>query len=222
MREGFPLLAKCGRRDEASTRGARYPGSYHEALAGPSSSEGVHLGALASALGNRELQSGTAIVQSGAIGDRRNVFCYFATWRIRPGWPSENSLDSWYTNLVTSAMLARQVTLLDPLSTTLTPLLRYSYKLFVALEKVNSFVIKQIRTLCAKHPEYGVPLHSVFTSHESPVTGHASVPSICMPFIFKRLQTPFPATPFFSHLYKTPGVGIPQANLLCVTRPPIP
>ena len=31
-------------------------------------------------------------------------------------------------------------------------------------------------------------------------------PSICNSPIFISLQIPFPATPFFSHLYKTPGV----------------
>src|ERR1700720_4023801 len=57
--------------------------------------------------------------------------------------------------MVLSTMLARQATLLDPLPTTLTPLLRYSCKLFVARANVKSFAIKQIRTLCAKHPGWG-------------------------------------------------------------------
>src|SRR2546423_1001425 len=33
-----------------------------------------------------------------------------------------------------------------------------------------------------------------------------SSPSIFIPIIFIYLQIPLPATPFFSHLYKTPGV----------------
>src|SRR5712672_275402 len=33
-----------------------------------------------------------------------------------------------------------------------------------------------------------------------------SLPSICMSIVFKRLQNPFTATLFLSHLYKTPGV----------------
>jgi hypothetical protein len=34
-----------------------------------------------------------------------------------------------------------------------------------------------------------------------------------MPRIFKHLQIPFRATPFFSHAYKTAGVGHPPAFL---------
>src|SRR5713101_227973 len=37
----------------------------------------------------------------------------------------------------------------------LTPLLRYSYKLFVASKKINSFTSRQIRTLSAKYPGWG-------------------------------------------------------------------
>jgi hypothetical protein len=54
----------------------------------------------------------------------------------------------------------------DPVGVTtrcLTPLLTYSCELFVEAKKVNSFAIKQIQTLSAKHPGWGVsaqPLHS--------------------------------------------------------------
>jgi hypothetical protein len=78
-------------------------------------------------------------------------------------------------------MLARQTSLRNHLPSTLTPLLRYSCKLFVAPENLNSFAINQIQTLCAKHPGYGVPLH---TSHEPRVTDH----------VFAR--------PLFSHSYE--------------------
>jgi hypothetical protein len=54
--------------------------------------------------------------------------------------------------MTTSDVLARQITLLDSLPTTLTPLLRYSYKLFVVPKKAISFRIKQIQTLLTKHP----------------------------------------------------------------------
>src|SRR5216684_1330643 len=51
------------------------------------------------------------------------------------------------TSTITYVMLARQIILPRPSSTKLTPLLRYSCKLFVAPKKVNSFGIKQIQTL---------------------------------------------------------------------------
>jgi hypothetical protein len=57
-------------------------------------------------------------------------------------------------------MLPRQITLPQLLRSAVTPLLRYSCKLFVAPQKVNSFGIKQIQTLSAKHPGVGVP-HTV-------------------------------------------------------------
>ena len=57
--------------------------------------------------------------------------------------------------MITSDMLARQITLLDSLPATLTPLLRYSYKLFCALKEAISFGIKQIQTLLIKHPVLG-------------------------------------------------------------------
>src|SRR6266852_73478 len=57
--------------------------------------------------------------------------------------------------MITSVMLARQIILPRPFPTKLTPLLRYSCKLFVAPKKVNSFAIKQIQTLSAKHPGWG-------------------------------------------------------------------
>ena len=53
--------------------------------------------------------------------------------------------------MITSDMLARQITLLDSLPATLTRLLRYSYKLFCALKEAISFGIKQIQTLLTEH-----------------------------------------------------------------------
>jgi hypothetical protein len=49
-------------------------------------------------------------------------------------------------------MLVRQTILLDAPQIALTPLLRYSCKLFVALAKVKAFGISQIRTLLPEHP----------------------------------------------------------------------
>ena len=52
-------------------------------------------------------------------------------------------------------MLSRQIIFSRSPQTTLTPLLRYCYKLFVAPKKVNPFGIKQIQTLSAKYPGWG-------------------------------------------------------------------
>jgi hypothetical protein len=49
-------------------------------------------------------------------------------------------------------MSVRQTILLGPPQTTPTPFLRYSCKLFVALSRIKSFGIKQIRTLLPKCP----------------------------------------------------------------------
>ena len=59
-------------------------------------------------------------------------------------------------------MLARQIILPRPLPTKLTPLRPYSCSLLVAPKKVNSFGIKQIQPLFAKHPGCGVPLAAGF------------------------------------------------------------
>jgi hypothetical protein len=64
--------------------------------------------------------------------------------------------------MITYAMLARQVILPRPLALKLTPLLPYSCSLFVAPKRVNSFGIKQIQPLFAKHPGCGVPLAAGF------------------------------------------------------------
>ena len=94
--------------------------------------------------------------------------------------------------MITSVMLARQMSLLPPLPTTLTPFLRYSCKLFAAPKKVNSFVIKQIRTLSANHPGWGVQLcvgsALSATLHPEP----------------RRERYPFPliASPLFSWSYE--------------------
>ena len=121
-------------------------------------------------------------------------------------------------------MLARQAPLLDPLPTTLTPLLRHSCKLFSAPKIANSFAIRQIHTLLANHPGYGY-LCTRVTDHRSPVTSHVWIcphtdhgpqvtshvrqPSIFIGIVFIKLQTPPRATPLFTHLYKTPGGGGP-------------
>ena len=57
--------------------------------------------------------------------------------------------------MITSLMLVRQIPLLEPFPIRLTPLLRYSCKLFVALAKVKFFAIKQIHALCAKYRGVG-------------------------------------------------------------------
>jgi len=52
-------------------------------------------------------------------------------------------------------MLARQIIFSRPLPIKLTPFLPYSCSLFVTPKKVNSFGIKQIQPLFAKHPGCG-------------------------------------------------------------------
>jgi hypothetical protein len=132
----------------------------------------------------REEEIGT---KSGT--ERRNVFLLFC-----PGKRiCEKSLDKRYTNMVISAMLARRVTRLDPLPTTLTPLVRYCCKLLVAPQNPNPFAIKQIQTLSSKCRGYGIRRSSwrtprvgypgtivyelakmsSFTSHRSRVTNRA-------------------------------------------------
>jgi hypothetical protein len=85
-----------------------------------------------------------------------NTICYICQTTLE----LTKSLDRRYTYMVISAMLARQITLHNPLPSTLTALLRYSCKLFVAPQKLKSFAIKQIRTLCAKYRGW-VPLRHV-------------------------------------------------------------
>jgi hypothetical protein len=63
--------------------------------------------------------------------------------------------------MITFVMLARQIILLSTLPAKLTPLLRYSCRLFVALKDVNFFGIKQIHTLSQERPGWGVPLRSL-------------------------------------------------------------
>jgi len=48
----------------------------------------------------------------------------------------------------------------------------YCYKLFVVAENINSFGIKQIQTLCTKHPDGGYRdsrfIRPLLTTHDSP------------------------------------------------------
>ena len=54
--------------------------------------------------------------------------------------------------MISSLVLPRQTTSLDPLPTDLTPFLSYSYSLLRAPKKLNSFRIKQMQPLFRKHP----------------------------------------------------------------------
>jgi hypothetical protein len=131
----------------------------------------------------------------------------------------KKSLDNRYTNMITFVMLARQISLLPPLPTALTPLLRYSYKLFVAPKKVNSFVIKQIQTLSAKHPGWGVQLCvgsalSAALHTEARRERHPS--PYCLPFVFMVLRIAFSASPFLSQTSALPYVF--SSAVLFVTR----
>src|SRR5712692_2129156 len=107
--------------------------------------------------------------------------------------------------MITSVMLARQISLLTPLPTKLTPLLRYSYKLLVAPKKVNSFAIKQIRTLSVKHPGWGLCRRGSRT-HESRVTYANSFP--CHTYEKRAKISFFGVRKFFRcHTYK---IALPQ------------
>jgi hypothetical protein len=81
-------------------------------------------------------------------------------------------------------MLARQVISTAAFPIKLTPLLRHSCRLFVAPKKVNSFGIRQIETLFAKHPGCGVP--STGSSWAS-----ALLLSIFIALCFHNLTKPF-------------------------------
>ena len=72
--------------------------------------------------------------------------------RPAPPLTLKKPLDNRYTDMVTSVMLARQITFFDNPRTKLTPSPTYCCTLFVALKKVNPFGIKQMHALWTKHP----------------------------------------------------------------------
>jgi hypothetical protein len=125
---------------------------------------------------------------------------------------AKKALDNLYTNMITYAMLPRQATFLDPLSITLTPLLRYSCKLFVAPENPNSFAIKQFQTLDANCPGYGIRRSSWRTPG---VWGTVSLTrclcaSVAIDFYrlcFHRVTNPFSRKPFVCTSIQNPGGG---------------
>lgn len=67
--------------------------------------------------------------------------------------------------MITSVMLARQIILPLPCPNRLTPLLRYSCRLFVAPQNVNSFGINQIQTLSAKYRGWGIGIPNATAGH---------------------------------------------------------
>jgi hypothetical protein len=98
----------------------------------------------------------------------------------------------------------------------------YSCELFVVAKKVNSFVIKQIQTLCAEHPGWGYLGYLCFPAvHGSPASVRGSRfcpsfafinlriapshPSNCNILYFMHLRIAFFATPLNSHRCKLPG-----------------
>ena len=64
-------------------------------------------------------------------------------------------LDNSYTNMITSVMLARQITLLRPSPTKLTPFLRYSCSLLPLFLRVASFVFNSLQPLLPKTGGWG-------------------------------------------------------------------
>ena len=96
-------------------------------------------------------------------------------------------------------MLAERITSPSIDQTELTPFPTHSSELFVVSQNVNSFKIKQIHTLAAKHPGWGAP-------NEFNRAASIGVRATLIDFYaqcFHGLTNPFPATPFLSHLYKT-------------------
>jgi hypothetical protein len=102
--------------------------------------------------------------------------------------------------MVTYAMLAGQITLLDALPTKLTPLLRYACGVFAAPKKVNSFAIKQIQPLFQEHRVRGYLCDGQRTL--PPALSFSFVKSfIC------RSYADFAANPFIYRTYANrPGV----------------
>jgi hypothetical protein len=103
--------------------------------------------------------------------------------------------------MVISAMLARQITLLDPLPSTLSPLLRYSCKLFVALPNAKSFAINQFRTLYAKYRGWGYLSDSSALS----ASQRYHLPVFFPPLCFHNLTNPFSRKPFVCRSIQNPG-----------------
>jgi hypothetical protein len=69
------------------------------------------------------------------------------------------------------------------------PLFSYSYALFCAAQNPNSFRFIFFRTLCAKHPGWGIPIFSVHSALKS-----TRATSLADPFI--ACHRPLPAIPF--------------------------
>src|SRR5713101_8135120 len=75
-------------------------------------------------------------------------------------WTSPTSkkvLDNRYTDMITSAMLPRQLTLPPHPPAKLTPSLSYSCSLFALFFALPSFRINHLQPLFTKHPGWGYP-----------------------------------------------------------------
>jgi hypothetical protein len=70
-------------------------------------------------------------------------------------------LDNWYTDMITSRMLPRQLTLPPHPPSKLTPSLSHSCSLFAHFFALPSFRINHLRPLFPKHPGGGYPDASV-------------------------------------------------------------
>ena len=87
---------------------------------------------------------------------------------------SKKVFDNRYTDVITSCMLPRKLTLPTHPLAKLTPSLPYSCRLFAFVPKLPFFRINHLQPLFAKHPGGGVPA-AVFTGHQSQVTSHVLV-----------------------------------------------
>ena len=96
-------------------------------------------------------------------------------------------LDNPCTTMITSAMLVRQTISIVPVSETLTPFPRYSYRLFCTSEKINSHKINHFQTLSVRHPAYGVSLRHLRVLSASVLSPFFDFLSLC----FQNLTNPF-------------------------------
>lgn len=104
--------------------------------------------------------------------------------------------------MITSSMLARQITALRALAEELTPSLRYSCGLFGSPKKLNPHKISNFQTLFAKHPGCGVSLRHPCVLCVSAISLLVDFLTLC----FHNLTNPFSRNPFPFTSMQNPGV----------------
>jgi hypothetical protein len=104
---------------------------------------------------------------------------------------SKKVLDNRYTDMITSPMLSRQLTLPADPPAELTPSLPYSCSLLALVPALPSFRINHLQPLFAKHPGGGT--QHVHAEHR--VHSHMFSPWRIRSFVFIFLQIPLPGVP---------------------------